>query len=237
MTIQQQVFAPLQLLNGGDRPVEYSALFRRPALKGRLPRGKQLGDSLLSVLELLAEAGQHLLSLRDPGLELRALPAAARPPPRPDLRQLSLEALQDQFFLGTVTPGAVEGALRDRNLKLQRTLRLKSGLLDPAEQVVGAGGPQLLGQFGRECICGWGQSRASFSAQPPAAVLTSPFHGRSSRSLVQARFRPRPKHDIGFLGPRLPVLDHLDGDRLVGTVIVLTSISSGRCVDGANLWR
>jgi hypothetical protein len=38
-----------------------------------------------------------------------------------------------------------------------------------------------------------------------------------------------------LLGPRFPVLDHLDGDRLVGTVIVLTSISSGRCVDGANL--
>jgi hypothetical protein len=103
------------------------------------------------VLELLAEAGQHLLALPDPGLELGALPAAARPPPRPDLRQLSLEALQDQLFLGTVTPGTVEGALRDGNLKLQRTLRLKSGLLDPAEQIIGASGPQRLGQIGREC--------------------------------------------------------------------------------------
>jgi hypothetical protein len=102
-------------------------------------------------VELLAEAGQHLLSLRDPGLELGASPPAARPPPRPDLRQLSLEALQDQCFLGTVTPGAVEGGLRDCDLKLQRTLRLKSGLLDPAEQIIGASGPQRLGQIGREC--------------------------------------------------------------------------------------
>jgi hypothetical protein len=51
-----------------------------------------------------------------------------------------------------VTPGAVEGALRDYNLKLQRTLRLKSGLLDPAEQIIGAGGPQRLGQIGRDDI-------------------------------------------------------------------------------------
>jgi hypothetical protein len=235
MTIRQPAFALLQLLNGCDRAVEYAALFRRPALEGRLPCGKQLADPLLSLVELLAEAGQHLLSLSDPGLELGALPAAARPPPRPDLRQLSLEALQDQCFLRTVTPGAVEGGLRDGNLKLQRTLHLKSGLLDPAEQVVGAGGPQRLGQFGRECI--WGLGRASFFAQPPATVLPSPFHGHSTRSPVQARFRPRPKHGLAFPGPRFLVLDHLDGDRLVGTVIVLTSISSGRCMDGADLWR
>jgi hypothetical protein len=40
MTIQQPAFALLQLLSGGGRSVEYPALFRRPALEGRLPRGK-----------------------------------------------------------------------------------------------------------------------------------------------------------------------------------------------------
>jgi hypothetical protein len=49
MTIQQPVFALLQLLNGGGRAVEYPALFRRPALEGRLPGGKELADPPLSL--------------------------------------------------------------------------------------------------------------------------------------------------------------------------------------------
>jgi|SRR6266536_924441 len=186
---------------------------------------------------MLAEAGQHLLSRCNPGLQIGASPPVAWPPPRPGLGQLSLEALQSQLFLVAVTPGAVGCGPCDCSRELQRALRLNSRLLHPAAQVAGAGGPHRLGQVGWERTRGRRQGWASFVARPRVAVLTGPVHARRPRSLLKPRFRTRRKRAIAFLGPRFPVLDHLVGDRSVGTVIVLTSISSGRCVDGAGLWR
>jgi len=162
-----------------------------------------------------AEAGQHLLSRCNPGLQTGASPPGARPPPRPGLGQLSLEALQHQRFLVAVAAGAVGCGPRDCSRELQRALRLNSRLLHPAAQVPGAGGPHRLGQVGRERTRGRRQGWASFVARPRVAVLTGPLHARRPRSLLKPRCRTRRKRGIALFGPRVRVLDHLVGDRSV----------------------
>ncbi len=127
----------------------------------------------------LTEAGQQLLSLCNPRLQIGPSTPAARPPPRLGLRQLSLQALQHQPFLVTVAAGAFYGGARDRKLKLQRTLHLNPRLLHPAEQLVGVGGPHLLGEVGLQRDRR--RRRSSFLTRQRFGVATGPVHARPRR--------------------------------------------------------